>query len=264
MNKFFDSITAEELVEHLRQKGYKVEKEEKPEWTILSFKDPKIADCILKLNEVRGTYYSNEEYKDKSKSTLNDALYNSWRSVKTGHWFIHSVRRESDGEVFTLGDIVYHSNDRPDNNGKIESLKIRGDQLYAFSDSKWKTIHIDYLKRTPTTLFTTEDGVELTKKDQKIYSVCPNDPNFVTLDDLTVARLTHSSNFGGTGYKAWKHFSTEEARNQYIRHNKPVFSGTDIQNIIDKLRPKDGRFIDADLIEDELGHELQVKFKNTL
>ncbi len=81
---------------------------------------------------------------------------------------------------------------------------------------------------------TTQDGVKIFDGEQKVFGLLPK-------SEWSVCEHYARKIFGWDGrYKtAWIYFSTEEARNEYIRMNKPRFSLKDIQKEFgDKLRKK--------------------------
>lgn len=133
---------------------------------------------------------------------------------------IHSVRRESDGEVFTLGDMVY----LPSNSEcakKIQSIEIReyfiSKMAVVVEDIiEWGLIHLQKAPiRKP--ILITEDGKEIFEGD-KYYSVI----------DFGLPSVEEAK-YGWALPKFHKIFSTEKAAEEYIKWNKPMYSLREVE-----------------------------------
>jgi len=128
---------------------------------------------------------------------------------------IHSVKRLSDGEVFTIGDKAIT---RLSNYGNIRVFEICQNKLYIKSDEN-ATVYdckIKDLKIIKTPLFRTEDGVNIFEGD-KTYSV----NRHFTLNAFR-------SNNGKE--PSFVYFSTKEKAEEYILWNKPRLSLREISN----------------------------------
>lgn len=146
---------------------------------------------------------------------------------------IYSVKRKSDGEIFTVGDKIFPNN-------KIYKFELKNDILtiwhydISFSTPVIKGPSgqpgncswikgIDNLKKIKQPLFTTEDGVDIFKNDEYYYinssfnnpweivNTKADHPDLINKNDLT-----------------YKRFSTKEAAEEYILMNKPKYSLNDI------------------------------------
>jgi hypothetical protein len=142
---------------------------------------------------------------------------------------IHSVKRLSDGEVFSVGDEL---NDM-DVDSKIDGFTLN---KKGAKGQMWVSVNMEYgygcdisiakkKVEKPKILFTTQEGVACYKKDTKLYSVCPKGI-WETRDDL---RVGHTLSFGG--WKGWLHFYDKEARDGYIQNNKPILSLDDLLGV---------------------------------
>lgn len=133
------------------------------------------------------------------------------------YYSIHSVKRLSDGEVFTIGDKIGDYS----YSYEIKSLHIT-DQ-YKGGVSIEVTIggylSIVDIKKTKQKLFTTEDGVDRYAGDQLWYVFYLSD---YSLNSLTLV----NSNFTSTDNV--KYFSTKEKAEEYIIRNKPVLTYNEI------------------------------------
>ncbi len=142
-------------------------------------------------------------------------LLNEGVSVKSGDIKIHSVKRLSDDEVFTIGDRC--------KKGIITEFGILElhDELAVEFDNKCCTTNLnsDWCSKLQP-LFTTEDGVDVYEGDRvwyfnKEYKLWNSnaDPKY------------HN------GKKDFIYFSTREAAENYIISNKPCLSFNDVWNI---------------------------------
>ena len=143
------------------------------------------------------------------------------------YWNIHSVKRLSDGEVFTIGD--EYSNDAAGIYTKelIHHIDIVDNEcrVYAVEDSGYYPIkYIDKIpKKTP--LFATEDGVSIFKGDR--FSVVQ--PN--------TFQILNECRYPLTAPAKWVCFSTEEKAKEYILLNKPCLSLNDFLSVFGSFAP---------------------------
>ena len=190
MEKNGERSTAEYLI---NRQWYR-EVEEK-DYEILEFKGRYGALWTLKEDGIYTTYPS-----EKGPATLKQLLH----FVKGGYGTIHSVKRLSDGEVFTVGE-------EEKTVGIILKIEISGGTIFLYRYSH--SIYLQYAEKVkqPTVLLTTEDGKEITDGEKIIYW-CNKD--FDTYD-------LRAGDLGGN-LLGCKYFSTQESRDEYIQQNKPV------------------------------------------
>lgn len=127
---------------------------------------------------------------------------------------IHSVKRLSDGEVFSIDLVTEH--------GKITGFQIdegndAGKLIVFFEHLTW--LHLEQVKKAKPKLFTTEDGVDITDPRKIVYKVTDD-------FDVTFSNAVQGHIKGRT-------FSTEEKALEYIYLNKPVLS---VQNVIEIIK----------------------------
>lgn len=187
--------------------------EQRP-WQILTFGD-KRSTVKWHLN-VQGGYGSMDW-------SLQDMLSDRNQSVASGHLFIESVRRNSDGEVFTINDSFTA------NAGC--TLTIKG---FAFKTGNLKVNSVEYgywdissIKKLPPKLFTTTDGVD----------IFPGMPYWSVDPDFTIFFSGGAGDGSGTE-PGRKYFSTDAAATQYAWDNKPIWSRKDFREIIRVLEEK--------------------------
>ena len=135
---------------------------------------------------------------------------------------IHSVKRLSDGEVFTVGDKLKDL-------GTIHSFFTYGPRrnaiLFRTSPGTMYGYTLEHTEKAPTYNFKTEDGVAITDGTQVLFAVLAKE-NWQTGTD-TLKRMNQRSHIKQLS-NAWKYFSTEKARDEYILMNRPVHSVNDI------------------------------------
>ena len=129
---------------------------------------------------------------------------------------IYSVKRLSDGEVFTVGDKV--------NAGKISGFYLTNWGMSV--NCSGTGLLLNEIIKDKGILFTTEDGVKITDENQTLYAVLTK-AQWETRED-TLKRMRERSSFSTPLNPAWKYFSTDAARQDYILMNKPVHSTNDV------------------------------------
>ena len=135
---------------------------------------------------------------------------------------IHSVKRLSDGEVFTIGDKVFNEYV---NNYTINKICIVNDKcmvsaLYDTNNPNGSRLHynLNNLKKAKQPLFTTEDGVDIFEGEYYY----PVEKEFYFLHEK-------QTNHHCTNEEKFWIFSTKEKAEEYILMNKPVLSLKEIK-----------------------------------
>jgi hypothetical protein len=148
-----------------------------------------------------------------------DSLLTTY-SVKSAD--IHSVKRLSDGEVFTIGDTIILINGHREH--VIESFTLSSNDEIMINNY---VNGLNFYKHAKKPLFTTEDGKEVFEGDDYWYvRVEP-----VSESKTWVSRhCLHAMHSCGKN-KSLKTFSTREAADEWIILNKQCLSITDINNI---------------------------------
>lgn len=164
---------------------------------------------ILQIKNSHGNFYSLFENEELS------------RYEKENHT-IYSIKRLSDGEIFTIGDkisnwinftfeidsIYYNEYDQL-------SFKLNGINAPVTGVFSQKT------SKVKEPLFISEEGVMCLDDSYKLFSVLPR-------GSWQKRRIFPSE---AKNYCSWKHFHTEEAREMFILNNKRVLSLMDICGI---------------------------------
>lgn len=149
--------------------------------------------------------------------TLDELLL----SVTKGFNTIHSVKRLSDGEVFTVGDKVRYNHNK---NSVVKTiLKISfekigccPEKLFIYTDGEQSTIN-NYVK-VDEPLFTTVDGVDIFVGD--VFSFIAGDCRSYTKKATNLDKNRFSGNT----------FSTIEAAEEHFIMNKPCLSIKDLMS----------------------------------
>lgn len=152
---------------------------------------------------------------------------------------IHSVRRLSDGCVFTVGDLIgwgvpsgYQtiivSFSIADSRLKID-YQPEGLNLLSVDFEKAVRLH----KKVKQPLFTTEDGVEIYEGDKTFWVVNAAE------SDWQVKNFIATHDCIGEN---WYCFSTEAAAKEYVKMSKPNLSVRDVLQTLKSIFEKTGEY----------------------
>lgn len=201
-------ITAEELYSTL--------------YTILLFKEtlvPGLNNSRIYTLQANGEYHTGA--RGDTTQTLNQMLRGFYEdgiaSVEDRTWYIYQVRRESDQQIFTIGDTIIHSNDRPENSFVIDNFQIGVQNDIWTNPTKEKgTCNIRYWKKVnaPKVLLTTADDVDTIEPGQVLYGVGTNSYNTCEYPAKDIKEH----------HTAFKWFYDKKKRDKYILNNKLLFS----------------------------------------
>lgn len=131
---------------------------------------------------------------------------------------IHSVKRLSDGEIFSVGEqqsfgkissFFYHENELWFSTNSMSGSGLTSGQFTASC----------LLKPTPKPILITQDGKEIFDSAAKLYSVLPK-----AQWEQREVRAERAFN-----YKNWLHFSTRAAAEEYVQEFKPQYSLNDFR-----------------------------------
>jgi hypothetical protein len=148
--------------------------------------------------------------------------------------YIYTVKRLSDGIVFTVGDRVKQSNVKHNNIFTITGFEmdVNNEHLLAIGNGGIKLKKIEHYKAP---LFTTEDGVDI-YEGERVYIV------------ETAFNIVYSGNL------YWKPigvtFSNKQAAEEYVLMNKPCLSIKEIAPIIGQCN--NTTHIDLDSLTEKL------------
>ena len=127
---------------------------------------------------------------------------------------IHSVKRLSDGEVFTVGDKISNK-DFLWANCHIESFEVKSNINVVVRDREEKAAYPLKSLITLKPIIVTEDGIEVYPGD-KYWCIDVNDKSKIYTFGVY--------GIGGTRTEGYIFFSTEKAAEEYIFMNKPSLS----------------------------------------
>ena len=171
----------------------------------------------------------------------------SWKS-SVGDWFwrslpndakILSIKRLSDGEIFTIGDAIQLQMNKntwwEGTDCILSKIVAKKDRLVFYIDqgdlkNHKYTYDLDNWRKAKTPLFVTEDGVDVFENDRVYLIRNYNDPSNM---DLYVVN-EWKSYLGNKGKPISKHiaFSKKEAAEKYMDENKPRYSKKEIEDIL--------------------------------
>lgn len=140
---------------------------------------------------------------------------------------IHSIRRISDGEVFTLNNRIISSWTRID--GTIKSIHLNDEgKIYFKLNENLSEPGLSTVSKVKV-LFITEDKVEIFDENQRVFGVLPKaqwQTNYYAGEGIPWRLAKPRENYKS----AWLWFSSKESAEIYIKNNKPLLSLTDIDN----------------------------------
>lgn len=193
------------------------EKVEEKNYEILSLKYNKSNDfCYLDKRDGFYKYKNSFEELRTGKSNLEACL--------KANWSIHSVKRLSDGEVFTVGNNIENKRNPEKFNGKITEIKLTDyqDNVQVYYDGMDYLNDISHSKKP---VFTTEDGVDIFEGDEVFHVY--NNINMDRKIDSSIASETTKQLFLNRLF-----FSTREDAEEYILMNEPCLSIMDIKKTV--------------------------------
>ena len=156
---------------------------------------------------------------------------------------IYSVKRLSDGEVFTIGDRIKNTN-YPHISDKIYEISLVDNKIRVYYQGYDFLKNISHCKKV---LFTTKDGVDIFEGD-----------SYYNVYDFKICNKLTAKNPLSKHKKLV--FSTKEAAEEYILMNKPCLSLKDVNDILIEFWKKGkintGQYVDLkELIKSKLWKE---------
>jgi hypothetical protein len=201
---------------------WKEEKEK--EYEILSFRD-KHQRILFRLDDYSGKYVI-PDLQVGSYSTWGielESMLEEGRSVKSGCLEINSIKRLSDGEVFTIGDKVDITNNPKQKNLTIKQFHISNvmtiSTLQSVDESYYgkEGFNISIAVHSKPPIFTTQDCVNLYEGDEYYWSsnkIFSNQPAYSIHGPF---KITSSSKFGDDVYV----FSSKNSAEEWVELTKP-------------------------------------------
>lgn len=176
---------------------------------------------ILCLKSCLGSWYLKEDgFFRNENSLVFYSLFQILNDINTKHLSIESVKRLSDGQVFSVGDGMKYKGKENELWGVNRKYCI----IYYFSIKEgfiFVNDHFENIERVghisewilnvpEIVILTTEDGVNITNSKQMIYGV---EKDFSCTYNISANNYEDDTP---------KYFSTEIARDEYILQNKPI------------------------------------------
>jgi hypothetical protein len=174
------------------------------EWEILSV----YYEGTKAVYDWNGSFFQNKRF---GLIKMTSALEGSLGEKGVGYDInIQSIKRTSDGEVFSIGDLVKNNKVKATIEGFIKKFEIdeEGNLLVHYNGFD----ELGDIDKIEQPILTTEDGVD-------IYE---GDAVFETIDNDKVFEVSFTKNSIMTGKNSRKYFSTEEKAEEYILMNKPL------------------------------------------
>lgn len=204
------------------------------DYEILSFNCNNSSLTLVELHENgKYSYKKAKNYSGIGKLTEEECL-------KDPYYKIHSVKRLSDGEVFTIGDKIQNGYGAKLLDFRIKGFDITNEYMVITTSGRIKLNKLEHRKQP---LFTTEDGIDIYEDDEV---VC------VDIDNLEICANTkykfQPMDVDNKNYLFFKDIKNAE---EYVFMNKPCLSLNDLVN---------SSFDDEDVYE-ELVTKVKLKLK---
>lgn len=217
----------------------------KKDYEILSFKDVRNNSMFSYTLRKNGLYIY-QIYEDNIfdkmpniKRKLQDCLNNS-------NLTIHSVKRLSDGEIFTIGDRITGKSKYNCIINIIELNLACNQIMFNRLDEGIDLLNAKHIKKP---LFTTEDGVDIFEGDN--YYFVNTNLDFKAYTGTIMKGMTATN-------PDTKKFSTKKAAENYIKMNKPCLS---LQNVLEITNKMISFHPDREIIKRELTKIVKQKLK---
>lgn len=202
------------------------------EFTILSFKqESDIKDFWTEFPEGWGRNIN---------GNLVTTPYTFEHLLKSNLYTIHSVKRNKDGVIFTIGDRCTSDIHEKFGNFNVTkfTLTSSGDSIVA-NGVGYQT-SFNRLEKSKDLLFTTEDGVDIydcdnnvNGKGKRLYQAALKAGTDCWNDDYEPYTMLILNDHGLRGTKErFITFSTEPLAREYILMNKPCLSVNDIKSLM--------------------------------
>lgn len=151
----------------------------------------------------------------------NGKFKNEYKEIEfdPNYYKIHSVRRKSDGEIFTIGDKVIGYNNSI---AKIKTIDLVGEVSLNIGTDKHEGFSLKNLKKAKQPIFQTEDGVDIFEGNT-YYKVVNETFQLLTMENTSKGESLRS-----------KIFSTKEKAEEYILYNKPLLTLKDVEELLCK------------------------------
>lgn len=156
------------------------------------------------------------------------SVFTSEEILKNKNFTIHSIRRLSDGEVFTEGDVITNKNPLNLCRTIIKSLQFGGGGIIINGS---KDISFSGITKCEDHLFITTDGVKLFEGDTYYYTTPSYTVSSETLPSKSKVTAESWENLLRYSQSNNPKFSTEDAAKEHVHLNEPKLSIQDILNI---------------------------------
>jgi hypothetical protein len=219
------SYTDEDISRGILKKRFEIiEEKSDRDFEILSFRSNRtiktIPEYTILEKEKDGVFRNHKSciltIRDYEDELLNNSDYN-----------IYSVKRLSDGEIFTLGDKVKQRNVVHNNVFNIRKFEMDANKEHLLVISNGG-IRLHKIEHYTPILFTTKDGVNIFKGNE-YWFVVESEHSFLN----SYKPLKHICDWDNTEKPplGYVQFSTKEKAEEYILWNKPCLSLNDVASI---------------------------------
>lgn len=145
------------------------------------------------------------------------------------YWDPHTVKRQEDGTTFSIGTHAKYPG--WSDYSKIHGItKAKGGDLYL--ETYAGTVLLSEAQKSPF-YFKTKDGEDIYNPDYTLYVVWKNKPGTYGYDRVSARKYVEEKD---SGYSWVAAFAGLNGAKSYIDEHQKIYSKTDIQNAIDKVK----------------------------
>lgn len=182
---------------------------------------PEFWEEVVEKNYEILSYHMSGLYKKGVHVIHNADRFRNPQFGGNSEWSIYSVKRVSDGEIFTIGDLLV-------NDYAIKSIGLVEGAIRIYPQNSFYKLEYAVKAKKPK-LFTTKDGVDIYEGDKYWYLVISDSPLLPNWKPTThIADWDSKSKTSPLGRVQ---FSTKEKAEEYILLNKPCLSLNDLLNM---------------------------------
>jgi hypothetical protein len=190
-------------------------------YEILTFKSNRLSFYVPAIQK-DGTYLDNP-----IMSCDGEGAPLEWM-LKEPEYYISSIKRLSDGAVFSIGDKVRFSKDY--NSFTVEKITLKDNRLELYGDGLFCSVVESNVYKVMPVILTTKDGTELFENDTYYSLGTPGEHWRIQKHSVGYMEIGGFSAVGGDLI-----FAKKENAEKYIKENKPQYSLNDIKETVKKL-----------------------------
>lgn len=221
------SCTNMMLIEHIENNPEFWEEIVEKDYEILSFalKNAYKLETSIRFKNKWGLFPSEDTFEEAEHSRNNE--FSEEVLLKDKDYYIHSIKRLSDGEIFTIGDKIQNGEAAKLLDITIKNFDVNDEYLVITTSGSSKLKSIEHRKQP---ILTTEDGVDIFEGDPYTF-IWVQSPargqNTFKPYEVKKAFLEEDDSWSEDA----RYFSSKEKAEDYVFLNTPSLSIQDLVNI---------------------------------